>query len=318
MGRLTRRVPRTRFNLTTVPVGRLSRPDTVVVEEPLEIRLGAQTVSSTMRTPGDDFDLVLGHLISEGLIATGAGVSRMMHCTDTDDEGRPTFNVVEVSLAEGVELVRQPTMRAERGTSACGICGSESIMAVVHRAPYAAATAPRPPLDPARVPEFLASLRARQTVWAKTGGLHAAALFDLGRPDQVEPLVVREDVGRHNAVDKVIGWAAREQRLPLHDVVLVVTARAGFEIAAKAASVGIPVLVAASAPTSLAVDLAEKAGMTLIAFARDTDFSAYTGAQRITKSGRSTNSPAGQDDPTGGEGELRLIAPWGERWGHDH
>lgn len=286
MGRVTTRAPRIRVDLRGQEPLVVSRPDTLVVEEPLEIRVGATSVTTTMRTPGDDFDLALGHLVTEGLVTGTDDVAGMMHCTDVGADGQPTFNVVEVTLAPGAQLRREPRVRTQTATSACGICGSESVEEVLGRRTYAVGDADLR-LDPRVVPGLLRALRSAQAVWSRTGGLHAAALFDaasLGEPyerDDPAPLVVREDVGRHNAVDKVVGWATRNHRLPLTGTVLVVSARAGFEILAKAAAAGIPLVVAVSAPSSLAVELAQSAGVTLVAFAREESFSVYAGSHRL-------------------------------------
>ncbi len=272
------------------------RVETLAVEEPLEIRVAAlppagipagsapagmrpasTTVTTTMRLPGDDFDLALGHLIAQGLIGERDDVATMMHCTDTGADGSPTFNVVEVTLAAGVRLRRPVTERTEVATSACGVCGSTVVEDLVAGLPHALAE------DPARVPlarlhEGMAAMRARQRVFDDTGGVHAAALL---APDG-RLLAVREDVGRHNAVDKIIGWAAREGRLPLRGHVLLASSRAGFEIAQKAAVAGVPVLACVSAATTLAVEVAEEAGVTLAAFVRGERATVLSHPDRIT------------------------------------
>lgn len=268
-------MPSTRFDVATSTVVR--RPDTVAVEEPLEIRVGGLAVTTTMRTPGDDFDLTLGHLLTEGLIHDGSEVRGLMHCTDTDAEGTPTFNVVDVTLAPGAVLHGRPRERTESMTSACGICGTATIDAL--------RTASRYPLteddtrfDPALLAALPEKLRAEQATFDRTGGVHAAALVTATG----ELLAAREDVGRHNAVDKVLGWAVREDRLPLRGVALVVSARASFEIVQKALMAGLPAVVAVSAPSSLAVGLAAEVGMTLIAFTRAPRFVVYAGEHRVT------------------------------------
>lgn len=276
MGRVTRRTPRTRFDLAADPPRVVDRPDTVVVEEPLAVRVAGTEVATTMRTPGDDFDLALGHLLTEGLIGSGEDVAGMMHCTDTATDGSPTFNVVDVTLAPGVTLRREPGRRTTTATSACGLCGEQSVDEALARVPSRPA-ADGPVVDPRAVPGWVAALRERQTTFARTGGVHAAALVDMaGRL-----LVVREDVGRHNAVDKVLGWALRTRRFPLDDVVLLVSSRAGFEIVSKAAVAGVPVVVAVSAPSSLAVEMARRSGTTLVAFAREDSLSAYAHPHRL-------------------------------------
>ncbi|HQH06939.1 MAG TPA: formate dehydrogenase accessory sulfurtransferase FdhD [Phycicoccus sp.] len=274
MGSVTTRVPRTRFDADSGT--RTPRPDTVVVEEPLEIRLGDSSVATTMRTPGDDFDLALGHLLTEGLISQADDVAGMMHCTDVDESGSPTYNVVDVALRAGI-LPRRPVReRAETMTSACGVCGSRTIEDVTTQSPYAVADDPLS-VSPAVVVTLPAALREHQGAFDRTGGAHAAALTG---PDGI-PRLVREDIGRHNAVDKVIGAAAREALLPFRESVLVVSARASFEIVQKALVAGIPAVVAVGAPSSLAVQLATTAGLTLVAFTRPPTFSVYSRPDRI-------------------------------------
>ena len=267
-------MPRTRFDADSGT--RTPRPDTVVVEEPLEIRLGDSSVATTMRTPGDDFDLALGHLLTEGLISQADDVAGMMHCTDVDESGSPTYNVVDVALRAGI-LPRRPVReRAETMTSACGVCGSRTIEDVTTQSPYAVAADPLS-VSPAVVVTLPAALREHQGAFDRTGGAHAAALTG---PDGI-PRLVREDIGRHNAVDKVIGAAAREALLPFRESVLVVSARASFEIVQKALVAGIPAVVAVGAPSSLAVQLATTAGLTLVAFTRPPTFSVYSRPDRI-------------------------------------
>jgi FdhD protein len=274
MGRVTTRVRRTRLDVATG--NRVERTDTVAVEEPLEIRVSDEPVTTTMRTPGDDFDLAIGHLLTEAMLHSAGEVGTLMHCTDLDEAGSPTFNVVDVTLAPGAELHRPARERSESGTSACGVCGSASIEAVRTSSRFAVGD------DAVAVrPEVLAglpgALRARQPVFDRTGGVHAAGLATA----EGELLVVREDVGRHNAVDKVVGALARERELPFAGTVLVVSARASFEIVQKASVTGIPVVVAVGAPSSLAVDLAAEAGITLVAFARPPHLSVYSRPDRL-------------------------------------
>lgn len=274
MGRVTTRVPRTRFDVERAD--RVARPDTVAVEEPLEIRVGHESVTATMRTPGDDFDLTLGHLLTEGMVGSSHDVATMMHCTDVGTDGQPTFNVVEAALAPGVSLLRPARERTESMTSACGVCGSASIDAVRTTSRFAVAD------DAVRVPAAVLAalpdaLRAQQPGFDRTGGTHAAGL---ATPDGAF-LAVREDVGRHNAVDKVLGAVSREREMPFAGTVLVVSARASFEIVQKASVVGVPVVVAVGAPTSLAVELAAEVGITLAAFTRAPRFSVYARPDRV-------------------------------------
>lgn len=284
MGRVTGRVRATRFD-ASAPVRRLDRIETVAVEEPLQIRVehgptGARErddVAVTMRSPGDDFDLALGHLVTEGLLCDPGVVAGMMHCTDLGPDGAPTFNVVDVSLRAGAALTARPRRRPEVMTSACGVCGTDEIAAISAASPYAVATDPLS-VTSAMLTSLPDAVRARQKGFDRTGGMHAAAIAT--RDGEV--LVVREDVGRHNAADKVIGWAARERRLPLAGHILVVSARASFELVQKAVMAGLPMLVAVSAPTSLAVDLAQAQGLTLVAFTRTPRCTVYSRADRVT------------------------------------
>jgi len=280
MGRIT-----ARKRIVRVTVGESStvsrRDDLLAVEEPLEIRVGGSPLAVTMRTPGHDVDLAIGYLVSEGVVTSGSDVAGAIHCANATAkpgaDGANTYNVLDVTLAPGVTPPSAAVQRDLLMTSACGVCGKASIDAVRTRSAFAVDD------DPVRVaPELLVALpgrlRAAQDVFDKTGGLHAAALFD-GRTGEL--LVVREDVGRHNAVDKVIGWAAREGLLPLRGLVLQVSGRASFELVQKASMAGIPVLSAVSAPSSLAVELANEAGLTLLGFVRDPSLVAYSRADRL-------------------------------------
>jgi len=277
VGRVTRRTPALRIDVTDASNPRvLRRPDTVTVEEPLEIRVGNTSLAVTMRTPGDDFDLAIGFLLTEGLVSGAEDVRGLMHCLDEGDDGRPTYNVVDVTLAPGVP---PPPASATRGfytTSSCGICGKASIDAIRTRSRYAVSE-DMTPLSPVVLAGMPETLRANQKVFDRTGGLHAAGLFTAGG----ELLAVREDVGRHNAVDKLVGWAAREGMVPLAGHVLCVSGRASFELTQKALMAGIPTLAAVSAPSSLAVDLATEAGMTLVGFVRPPHLTVYAGGDRL-------------------------------------
>ncbi|ORT54882.1 formate dehydrogenase accessory sulfurtransferase FdhD [Streptomyces sp. CB03238] len=273
MGRVTerRRVIRIRDGAVS------TRPDTLVAEEPLEIRLNGKPLAITMRTPGDDFALAAGFLVSEGVLGAADDVRNIVYCAGAKDDGTNTYNVVDVQLAPGVAV---PDITLERNvytTSSCGLCGKASLDAVRTTARFPIADNP-----PVRVePELLAvlpdRLRAAQRVFARTGGLHAAALFS----EDGELLDVREDVGRHNAVDKLVGRALREDLLPLDRAILLVSGRASFELAQKAVMAGIPVLAAVSAPSSLAVDLAAETGLTLVGFLRGRNMNVYAGEDRI-------------------------------------
>ena len=272
VGRVTSRTPVLRIR----GAQRTTRPDTVAAEEPLEIRLNGTPLAVTMRTPGHDFDLVHGFLATEGVITGPDQVAALRYCDSVDADGRNTYNVVDVDLAPGVEAPDTALDRNFYTSSSCGVCGKASIDAIRTKTSYDVAA------NRARVPlEVLLALpgrlRAEQQVFEKTGGLHAADLFtaagDLG--------ALREDVGRHNAVDKVIGEAVRAGRLPLAGHVLMVSGRASFELTQKAAMAGVPMLAAVSAPSSLAVELAREVGITLVGFLRGDGCNVYTRTERI-------------------------------------
>jgi FdhD protein len=275
MGRVTARRRVLKVNGTL----RGERVDTVAVEEPLEIRVSGRPLTVTMRTPGDDFDLVAGFLAGEGVIGTATDLSSMRVCTDNTESGEPTYNVVDVTLGEGVPEPDTSVERSFYTTSACGVCGTSSIEALRKRARYDL-MADGVRLETGVLTRLPETLREAQRVFERTGGLHAAGLFDgAGRL-----AVIREDVGRHNAVDKVVGWALREGRLPLSGHVLMVSGRASFELVQKAVLAGIPVLSAVSAPSSLATDLAAESGLTLVGFLRGESMNIYTHGFRIVTS----------------------------------
>jgi FdhD protein len=246
------------------------RADLLAVEEPLEIRVDGEPLTVTMRTPGDDIDLAAGFLFTEGLLGSLDEVHEIRMCD---------ANVAAVSVTPGQVPVadRVAANRSFLTTSACGVCGKDSIEAIRVRSAFDVAA------DPTRVsPAVLAALPGRlrdaQRVFGRTGGLHAAGLFS----SDGTLLALREDVGRHNAVDKVAGWALRSGLLPLVGHILLVSGRASFELAQKAIMMGIPVLAAVSAPSSLAASLAEEGGLTLVGFLRGTTMNIYTGAHRVS------------------------------------
>ena len=240
----------------------------VVVEEPLEIWLNGQSVAVTMRTPGSDIELAFGFLVSEGIVRDPAAVAAIAHCEENP-------NLVEVHTEAGAEGVVPPVPRSFVATSSCGVCGKTSIESLRVRAPGLASDGTRVvPGVLARLPK---ELRAAQPLFEATGSLHAAGLFEPSGALRC----LREDVGRHNAVDKVIGWAAASGRLPLAGHILLISGRASFEIIQKALVAGIPVVAAVSGPSSLAVELAEECGMTLIGFLRGDDCNVYSGFERI-------------------------------------
>ncbi len=251
------------------------RTDDLAAEEPLEIRLRRTPLAVTMRTPGQDIDLAMGFLLTEGIIGAAGDVVTAQLCAGTDTPN--TYNVVDVVLGDDVPPPVTDPSRNFYTTSSCGVCGKASIDAVRTRSKFDVSA------DPLTVPARLLSelpdaLRSAQRTFDRTGGLHAAGLFT----SSGELLVLREDVGRHNAVDKVIGWALREGRLPLTGNVLLVSGRASFELTQKAWMAGIPLLAAVSAPSTLAAELAEEAGMTLVGFLRGPSMNIYAGAQRVT------------------------------------
>lgn len=239
-----------------------------------------------MRTPGADFDLAAGFLVSEGVVNRTDQLTAMRYCAGTGDDGINRYNVLDLILAPGVEPPSPGVERAFLTTSSCGLCGKANIDAVRTRSVYPVQADPLR-IDPALLAELPGRLRAAQVVFDTTGGLHGAALFD---GPTGELMAVREDVGRHNAVDKVIGWAFREKRLPLRSTVLLVSGRTSFELVQKALMAGIPLLGAVSAPSSLAVELADDSGMTLVGFLRGSSMVVYAGAERLDV--RSTGSDA--------------------------
>lgn len=253
------------------------RPETVVVEEPLEIRVNGSPVTVTMRTPGADFELAQGFLLTEGIIAAREDVLTVRYCRGAGEDGVNSYNVLDVTLRPDIPAPQVDITRNFYTTSSCGVCGKASLAAVELASQHS------PGDDPATVAAAVmagmpAQLRTAQKVFASTGGLHGAALFG----SDGTMLAVREDVGRHNAVDKVIGWALESGRIPLAASVLLVSGRASFELTQKAVMAGIPIFAAVSAPTSLAVDLAAQSGLTLVAFLRGDSMNVYTSPDRIT------------------------------------
>ncbi len=279
MGRITarRRITRLTLGDDGGPARVSHNEDVLAVEEPLEIRVGGKALAITMRTPGHDFDLAAGFLVSEGVISNSDQFAAARYCAGATVDGENTYNVLDVTLAAGVAPPDPSLERNFYTTSSCGLCGKASIDAVRTMSAYTVAD------DPLTIAaELLASfpdrLRAGQDVFEKTGGLHAAALFD-GRTGEL--LVLREDVGRHNAVDKVIGWAVKENLLPLRGVVLMVSGRASFELTQKASMAGIPLMAAVSAPSSLAIELASEVGLTIIGFLRGRSMVVYSRDDRV-------------------------------------
>ncbi|MEA2624003.1 MAG: FdhD protein [Candidatus Binatota bacterium] len=252
---------------------RTLREDVVAREEPLEIRIAGASLAVVMRTPGNDEDLVRGFLMTEGIVRDLAEVESIAHCSVAPDPDA-VDNIVQVRLRAGVTLDLERFRRNLYATSSCGICGKATIERVLRNSlPLADST----PVDVTVFPRLPHLLRQSQAAFSATGGLHAAALFD-GSGDM---LVIREDVGRHNAVDKVIGWAAGDRRLPLAGHILMVSGRVSYEIVQKALAARIPVIAAVSAPSSLAIDLARSASMTLVGFLRGSTMNVYGDTTRV-------------------------------------
>jgi len=254
--------------------------DAVAVEEPLEIRLGRladgkvrhQPVSITMRTPGDDFELAAGFLFTEGILQSSAQVREILHC----GKGKAATNTLRVDLVAGVDVDMKRLERNFYTTSSCGVCGKTSLEAL--------ATGAHPVSPPAGfkvdaqlIDQLPERLQAQQHIFRSTGGLHASALFSCTG----DLLALREDVGRHNALDKLIGSRFLAGRLPANDTILFLSGRASFELLQKAVMAGIPVVCAVGAPSSLAIDAAREFGVTLLGFVRGQRFNVYTGPERL-------------------------------------
>ncbi|MBX3051484.1 MAG: formate dehydrogenase accessory sulfurtransferase FdhD [Caldilineaceae bacterium] len=269
-----------RAPVTIVEQGRArKRLDYLAAEEPLEIRLQAggqtRTVAVTMRTPGADFELAAGFLHSEGIISERELIRHISYCVDPAVDLEQRYNIVNV----GLQLPALPALATlERHfftTSACGVCGKASLEAIEMRG--CSVLPPGPVVEPGLLYSLPGKLRQGQGIFEATGGLHAAALFS----PEGELLCLREDVGRHNAVDKVVGWALLNRKLPLADCLLLVSGRASYEILQKSTVAGVPIVCAVSAPSHLAVDVAREFGVTLVGFLRGERFTIYAGEERI-------------------------------------
>lgn len=269
-----------RARVTIVEQGRArKRLDHLAAEEPLEIRLQAggatQTVAVTMRTPGADFELAAGFLHGEGIITERGLIRHISYCVDPEVDAEQRYNIVNV----GLHLPALPDLTTlERHfytTSACGVCGKASLQAIEMRG--CSVLPPGPVVEPALLYGLPEKLRREQGLFEATGGLHAAGLFSAAG----ELLCLREDVGRHNAVDKVIGWALLNGKLPLSDCILLVSGRASYEILQKSTVAGAPIVCAVSAASHLAVDVAREFGVTLVGFLRGERFTVYAGEERI-------------------------------------
>ena len=255
--------------------------DALAVEEPLEIRLGGRRFTLTMRTPGHDEELAAGFLLAEGFVETSTEIGEIRRVRDV--RGHPEANAIDIILKVPAAGLRERLKRNFTVSSSCGVCGKTSIEAIQRRI---AKLAEGPSVTPKTLMRMPALMREEQAVFRATGGLHAAALFaiDEEKPDEPKLIALREDVGRHNAVDKVIGFALRRGLVPLGQSALMVSGRLSFEIVQKAAAAGIPILCAVSAPSSLAVELAEETGITVLGFLREPGFNVYTRPERIGES----------------------------------
>ncbi|MCM6763726.1 formate dehydrogenase accessory sulfurtransferase FdhD [Rathayibacter sp. ZW T2_19] len=273
---MSRASTRTRLTAVRLAEPDRRREDVLAVEEPLEIRVGGRRFSVTMRTPGEDFDLVAGFLVSEGVLTATDQLAALRYCASGAGPGENTYNVVDATVRGGRAAVLLERERSVYTSSSCGVCGLASLDAVTTESAWTVdedrVTAPSDLI--ASLPD---RLRGAQALFERTGGVHAAGLFE----SDGSLLCLREDVGRHNAVDKVVGWGLREGRLPLRGTLLQVSGRASFELVQKAVMAGIPLLAAVGAPSSLAVDLARRAGLTLIGFSRGSGFNVYSGEERV-------------------------------------
>jgi len=255
------------------------RPDALATEEPMEIRLisddAKQTVAVTMRTPGADFELAAGFLYGEGIVSSPDDILKISYCIDPDIDAEQQYNIVNVELRGGRDYDLRPLERHFYTTSACGVCGKASLEQLELRG--CPVIPPGPELTPQKIYALPDKLREAQGLFEATGGLHAAALFDR----EGELVALREDVGRHNATDKLVGWALLEGKLPLSDHLVMVSGRSSFEILQKCLTAGVPIVCAISAPSSLAVDVARQFGMTLVGFLRGNRFNVYSGHERV-------------------------------------
>ncbi len=274
MSRVTVRTPIRRYRDGTF----LSRPDTVAGEEPLEIRIDGSSISTTMRTPGADIELVHGLLHAEGMIAGREDVVAVRYCAGVDDSGQNTYNVLDVSMADPQAAARVTQPRAFVTGSACGVCGTASIQALQKISRYPSPAGPV--FEPATIAALPDELHRRQQAFSTTGGVHGCALVS---PDG-SIMTVREDVGRHNAMDKVIGAAILAGELPIAGRAVLTSSRASFELVQKAVLAGVGMLIAVSAPSSLAVQLATETRLTLIGFTSARGFNIYSGAHRVAGS----------------------------------
>ena len=280
-GGKTRRGSKTKARIRTVENGRPRlKSDVLATEEPMEVRLvtsdETRTVAITMRTPGNDFELAAGFLYGEGLISSPREIRGISYCVDRELDAEQQYNIVNVEVAGSSEDYDLPSLeRHFYTTSACGVCGKASLEQLELKG--CPVIPPGPEIEAQTVYTLPDALREAQGLFDATGGLHAAALFDAGG----ELVSLREDVGRHNATDKLIGWALLESKTPLSEHIVMVSGRSSFEILQKTLQAGVPVVCAISAPSSLAVDVARQFGMTLVGFLRGERFNVYAGFDRI-------------------------------------
>jgi FdhD protein len=276
----SRRTSKTKIRVRVVQDGRARvRPDSLATEEPMEIRLIAggqrQTVAVTMRTPGADFELAAGFLYGEGIVSSAEDIKKISYCVDPDVDAEQQYNIVNVELRGGRDYDLRPLERHFYTSSACGVCGKASLEQLELRG--CPVIPPGPEMAAEKIYSLPQKLRESQGLFEATGGLHAAALFDADG----DLLVLKEDVGRHNATDKLIGWALLEGRLPLSDHAVMVSGRSSFEILQKCLTAGVPIVCAISAPSSLAVDVARRFNVTLVGFLRGNRFNVYSAPERV-------------------------------------
>ena len=280
-GEKPRRGSKTKARVRVVEEGHTRvRPDTLATEEPMEIRLvsgdARQTVAVTMRTPGADFELAAGFLYGEGIVSSPEDILKISYCVSADLGVEQQYNIVNVELRGDRSYDLRSLERHFYTTSACGVCGKASLDQLELRG--CPVIPPGPEVAAQTIYALPNKLREAQGLFEATGGLHAAALFDASG----ELVALKEDVGRHNATDKLIGWALLEERLPLSDHLVMVSGRSSFEILQKCLAAGVPIVCAISAPSSLAVDVAQQFGITLVGFLRGNKFNVYSGFDRIS------------------------------------
>ena len=277
----TRRGSKTKTRVRVVENGQMRvRPDSLATEEPMEIRLltgtAKQTVAVTMRTPGADFELAAGFLYGEGIISSRDEIKKISYCVDPDVDAEQQYNIVNVELRGGRDYDLRSLERHFYTTSACGVCGKASLEQLELRG--CPIVGPGPEVSAETIYSLPEKLREAQGLFDATGGLHAAALFGADG----DLLALREDVGRHNATDKLIGWALMQGRLPLSENIVMVSGRSSFEILQKCLTAGVPLVCAISAPSSLAVDVARQFGITLVGFLRNERFNVYSAPERVS------------------------------------